>query len=232
MAHSPSILPVTISDRANLLFEYGFSLQMLKMLYLQYLWIWNFCIVFSPSIIFSHTIHNGHSKSPDSRSESLDLLQMWSFRCMYWSVLLLQKSLEVAMFPSMFGVRITCKAVFLHSFHHICVANTGIHLTSASATQMDFISSCGQRPGRPNGGICCKGTSLCLVHRDLVSLKFQIDLRSGMHKFSNTVVATLKFWVTEMWRSKFLKWGSANIRCHCTKLTWQPEFVQLCLRLA
>ena len=157
---------------------------------------------FPPILFFSHTAHNSHSKTPDSRSESLDLLQMWSVQCMYWSLLLLQKSLEVwklqCIHPCLESM-LSCKAVYLHSFHHICVGNSGIHLTSASATQMDFISSCGQRPGRPNGGICCKGTSLRLVHRDLVSLKFQIDLRSGLHKFSNIVVASLKFWVTEMW---------------------------------
>lgn len=147
IAHSPSILPVTISDRANLLFEYGFSLQMLKMLYLQYLWIWNFCIAFSPIIIFSHTIHNGHSMTPDSQSESLDLLQMWSFLCMYWSLLLLQKSLEVwklqCFHPCSESI-LSCKAIYQHSFHHICIGNSGIHLSSASATQMDFISSCGK----------------------------------------------------------------------------------------
>ena len=171
IAHLPSILSVTISDRADLLFEYGFSLQMLKMLYLKSLWIWNLCIVFSPSIIFPHTILNGHIKTPDSQSECLDLLQMWSFLCMYWSRLLLQKSLKVWMFqcfhPCLESV-LSCKAVYQHSFHHICAGNSGIHLTSASAAQMDFISSCRQRPRRPRG-ICCKGTSLCLVHRDLVS---------------------------------------------------------------
>jgi len=176
IAHSPSILPVTISDRANLLFEYGFSLQMLKMLYLQYLWI----IAFSPNIIFSHIIHNGRSKTPHSQSESLDLLQMWSFMCMCWNLLLLQKSFEVLKlrcFHPCLESMLSCKAVYLHSFHHICVENNGLHLSTSSPTQMDFISSCGQRPGRPNGGICCKGTSICLVHKDVVSLKFQIDLR-------------------------------------------------------
>jgi len=79
--------------------------------------------------------------------------------------------------------------------------------------------------------------SLHLVHKDLVSLKFQIDPRSGMHKFSKNVVATLKFLVTEMWHEansidkdpQILDVAVQNLLAW---VSWQPEFVQPCLRLA
>jgi hypothetical protein len=84
------------------------------------------------------------------------LLQMRSFMCMYWSLLLLQKSLEVwklQCFQPCLESVLSCKTVYQHLVHHTFVGHSGIHLTSASAMQMDIISSCGLRPGRTNGGI-------------------------------------------------------------------------------
>jgi hypothetical protein len=79
--------------------------------------------------------------------------------------------------------------------------------------------------------------SLRLVHRDLVNLIFQIDLRSGMHKLSKSVVATLNVRVTEMGPEANSVNADpqilgATVQNLLARVSWQPEFVQLCLRLA
>lgn len=145
IARSPSILTVTISEQTS-------CLNMVSVYK-----CWKCCTLnifeyetsalrFPPVLFFPipFIIVTGRHETWSVR---LDLLQIWSLLCMYWSLLLLQKSLEVwqlQCFHPCSESMLSCKAVYQHSFHHICIGNIAIHLSSASATQMDFISSCGK----------------------------------------------------------------------------------------